>query len=40
MPRGVYTMAEESTELSSMTVISIGVVIFIVIVAIWYLFLK
>jgi hypothetical protein len=33
-------MAEESKEISSMTVIGIGVVIFIVIVGIWYLFLK
>jgi len=33
-------MAEESTEVSSMTVIGIGVVLFIIIVAIWYLFLK
>jgi len=33
-------MAEESTEISSMTVIGIGVVIFVVIVGIWYLFLK
>ncbi len=33
-------MAEESNEISSMTVIGIGVVIFVVIVGIWYLFLK
>jgi len=33
-------MAEESTELSSMTVIGIGIVLFIVIVAVWYLFMK
>jgi hypothetical protein len=33
-------MAEESTEISSMTVIGIGVVIFVVIVGGWYLFLK
>ena len=33
-------MAEESTEVSSMTVIGIGVVLFIIIVGIWYLFLK
>jgi hypothetical protein len=33
-------MAEESTEISSMTVIGIGIVLFIVIVGIWYLFLK
>lgn len=33
-------MAEESKEISSMTVIGIGVVIFVVIVGIWYLFLK
>ena len=31
-------MAEESNEISSMTVIGIGVVIFVVIVGIWYLF--
>ena len=40
MSRGVYTVAEESTELSNTTVIGIGVVIFLVIVAIWYLFLR
>lgn len=33
-------MAGESKEISSMTVIGIGVVIFIVIVGVWYLFLK
>ena len=33
-------MAEESTEISSMTVIGIGIVLFIVIVGVWYLFLK
>jgi len=33
-------MAEEPTEISSMTVIGIGVALFIVIVAVWYLFLK
>lgn len=33
-------MAEESSEISSMTVIGIGVVLFIIIVGIWYLFLK
>ena len=33
-------MAEESSEVSSMTVIGIGVVIFVVIVGVWYLFLK
>jgi hypothetical protein len=33
-------MAEESSEISSMTVIGIGVVLFIAIVGIWYLFLK
>lgn len=33
-------MAEESKEISSMTVIGIGVVLFIVIVGVWYLFLK
>jgi len=33
-------MAEESDEISSMTVIGIGIVLFIAIVGIWYLFLK
>jgi hypothetical protein len=33
-------MADESSEISSMTVIGIGVVLFIVIVGIWYMFLK
>jgi len=35
-------MAEEtkSTEISSATVIGIGVVLFVIIVGIWYLFLK
>jgi hypothetical protein len=33
-------MAEETTEISSMTVIGIGVVLFVVIVGVWYLFLK
>lgn len=33
-------MAEESSEISSMTVIGIGVVLFIVVVGIWYMFLK
>jgi hypothetical protein len=33
-------MANESSEISSMTVIGIGVVLFIVIVGIWYVFLK
>ena len=36
----VFTMANESNEISSMTVIGIGVVLFIVIVGIWYMFLK
>jgi len=38
----VFSMAEEkeTTEISSMTVIGIGVVLFVVIVALWYLFLK
>jgi hypothetical protein len=36
---GVF-MAEESSEISSMTVIGIGVVLFVVIVGIWYLFLR
>jgi hypothetical protein len=33
-------MSEESNEISSMTVIGIGIVIFVVIVGFWYLFLK
>ena len=33
-------MAEESDEISSMTVIGIGVVLFVVIVGVWYLFIK
>jgi len=35
-------MAEESesNDISSMTVIGIGVVLFIIVVGIWYLFLK
>ncbi len=33
-------MANESNEISSMTVIGIGIVLFIVIVGIWYVFLK
>lgn len=33
-------MAEETTDISSMTIIGIGVVLFIVIVGVWYLFLK
>jgi hypothetical protein len=33
-------MAEESSEISSMTVIGIGIVLFIIIVGVWYLFLK
>jgi len=33
-------MAEESDEISSMTVIGIGVVIFVVFIGAWYLFLK
>ena len=36
----VFTMANESNEISSMTVIGIGIVLFIVIVGIWYVFLK
>jgi hypothetical protein len=35
-----FHMAEETTELSTMTVVGIGVVLFIVIVGVWYLFLK
>jgi len=33
-------MAEETQEISSMTVIGIGIVIFVVIVGVWYFFLK
>lgn len=33
-------MAEESSDISSMTVIGIGIVLFIVVVGVWYLFLK
>ncbi len=33
-------MAEETSEISSGTVIGIGVVLFIIIVGIWYLFLR
>jgi hypothetical protein len=33
-------MAEESDEISSMTVIGLGIVIFAVIVGAWYLFLR
>jgi len=33
-------MAEETNDISSMTVIGLGIVVFIVIVGIWYLFLK
>jgi len=33
-------MAEESSEISSMTVIGIGVVLFLIIVGVWYIFLK
>jgi hypothetical protein len=33
-------MAEEPTEISSMTVIGIGIVLFVVIVGIWYLVIK
>lgn len=33
-------MAEETSEISSMTVIGIGVVLFVIIVGVWYLFLK
>jgi hypothetical protein len=38
--RHVFHMAEESNEISGMTVIVIGVVIFVVIVGIWYLLHK
>jgi hypothetical protein len=33
-------MAEETSEISTMTVIGIGIVLFVVIVGVWYLFLK
>jgi len=33
-------MAEETNDISSMTVIGIGIVLFIAIIGIWYLFLK
>jgi hypothetical protein len=33
-------MAEESSEISSMTVIGIGVVLFVAVVGVWYLFIK
>jgi hypothetical protein len=33
-------MADKSDDISSTTVIGIGVVLFIAVVAIWYLFLK
>jgi hypothetical protein len=33
-------MADTSGEVSSMTVIGIGIVLFVIIVGIWYLFLK
>ena len=36
----LYTMAEESSEISSMTVIGIGIALFVVVVGIWYLFIK
>jgi hypothetical protein len=35
-----FYMAEETKDISSMTVIGIGIVLFIVIVGIWFLFLK
>ena len=33
-------MAEEPQELSSLTVIGIGIVLFVVIVGVWYFFLR
>jgi len=33
-------MAEESSEISSMTVIGIGVVLFVAVVGFWFVFLK
>jgi hypothetical protein len=33
-------MAEETTEISTVTVVGIGVVVFVVIVGVWYLFLR
>jgi hypothetical protein len=35
-----FNMAEETQEISTMTVIGIGVVLFVVIVGVWFLFLK
>ena len=40
-PEGYFMADEEkSKDLSNVTVIGIGVVLFIIIIAIWYLFLK
>ncbi len=33
-------MANETGEISNMTVIGIGIVIFIVVIGVWYLFVK
>ena len=33
-------MAEETTEISTVAVVGIGVVLFVVIVGVWYLFLR
>jgi hypothetical protein len=33
-------MAEETEEVSRMTVVGIGIVLFVIIVGIWYLFLR
>ncbi len=33
-------MADEPAEISNMTILGIGIVVFIVIVGVWYLFLK
>jgi len=33
-------MAEESKEINNITVIGIGIVLFVVIVGVWYLFIK
>jgi len=33
-------MADEPAEISSITVIGIGIVLFIIIVGVWYLFIK
>jgi hypothetical protein len=37
---GECIMAEESTEISNVTVIGIGIVLFLVVVGVWYLVIK